>query len=334
MSLKLVKLSKEYQPQLTDMLTEWTEDQHINGGNRSPWAIFRLDFHDFDHYLAHLEIREETPDRVPDSTFFCLDTERDIFVGAVNIRHKLNEGLLLTGGHIGDGIRPSERGKGFGTAMVALALEECRKLGIDRVLMCCDKENPASAATITHNGGVLENEVPEDGGITQRYWIDLKRKTESGMEKRRVRTSAKALVIRDGRLLAVKIRDKDGDFYILPGGGQQAGELLPEAVAREIAEETGLSVRVCELTFVIEGAQGEKSHRVDLVFRVEILGESDAERIMDNDQTGVEWLEIEHLNLLPLYPSRLRRPIMNLFSGLPVPVYLGNENMGDPEITD
>ena len=47
------------------------------------------------------------------------------------------------------------------------------ELGIDRVLMCCDKENVASAKSILRNGGVLENEVPEDGGINQRYWIRL-----------------------------------------------------------------------------------------------------------------------------------------------------------------
>ena len=125
----------------------------------------------------------ENADKLPDiiavtitcirDTVICLDKDRNIFVGAVNIRHYLNEGLLQTGGHIGDGIRPSERRKGYGTAMVALALEECRKLGIDRVLMCCDKDNIGSAKTIIRNGGVLENEVIEDDHLEQRYWIQL-----------------------------------------------------------------------------------------------------------------------------------------------------------------
>ena len=56
--------------------------------------------------------------------------------------------------------------------MIALALEECRRLGIGRVLMTCDKRNIASARTIQKNGGVLENEVDNDGEIVQRYWID------------------------------------------------------------------------------------------------------------------------------------------------------------------
>lgn len=110
---------------------------------------------------------------VPDTTLFCLDKDRNIFVGAVNIRHYLNDELLKTGGHIGDGIRPSERRKGYATAMIALALKECKKLGIKRVLMTCDKNNIGSAKSIINNGGVLENEVEEDGHIELHYWIQL-----------------------------------------------------------------------------------------------------------------------------------------------------------------
>ena len=50
---------------------------------------------------------------VEDSTFFALDVERNKMVGAINVRHKLNDYLLNYGGHIGDGIRPSERKKGY-----------------------------------------------------------------------------------------------------------------------------------------------------------------------------------------------------------------------------
>lgn len=110
---------------------------------------------------------------VPDSTYFCLDEERNIFVGAVNIRHYLNESLLFDGGHIGDGVRPSERGKGIGTKMIALALEKCGEMGIDKVLMVCNKSNIASAKTIINNGGVLENEITVNSVIEQRYWIEL-----------------------------------------------------------------------------------------------------------------------------------------------------------------
>ena len=82
--------------------------------------------------------------------------------------------MLLNGGHIGDGVRPSERRKGYATEMIKLALEECKKLGLDKVLMVCDKDNIGSARSIKKNGGVLENEVLVDGVLEQRYWITIK----------------------------------------------------------------------------------------------------------------------------------------------------------------
>ena len=121
-----------------------------------------------------MEINEPKDGKVPDSVFFLLDVERDILLGAVNIRHYLNDYLLQFGGHIGDGIRPSERRKGYATEMIRLSLIECKKLGIDKVLMVCDKSNIGSAKSIIKNGGILENEfIDENGEINQRYWIDL-----------------------------------------------------------------------------------------------------------------------------------------------------------------
>ena len=170
MDIRLVKLSNEYKKQLFEMMDEWTALEQ----DFSPYVIRKNDYHDFDRYLAGLEIREPHDGLVPDSTFFCLDAGRNIFVGAVNIRHYLNEHLLFSGGHIGDGIRPSERRKGYATAMIGLALEECRKLGIKKVLMICDSDNIGSAKSIIRNGGILENEVINEYGIpVQRYWITL-----------------------------------------------------------------------------------------------------------------------------------------------------------------
>ena len=170
MNLTLVKLSPEYKTQLFDMMDEWTSS---DDDSQTPWAIFKHDYHDFDAYVEGLDVKAAGDGLVPDSTYFALDVDRNIFVGAINIRHWLNERLLLNGGHIGDGIRPSERGKGYATEMIRLGLEECRKLGIKKALMVCSKDNPASMRTIVKNGGVLENEIEVDGEIEQRFWIDL-----------------------------------------------------------------------------------------------------------------------------------------------------------------
>lgn len=169
MTLKLVKLNETYKAQLFDMLDEW----HSTGETIIPYAIRKTDYHNFEQYVTSLEVTDTSGGLVPDSTYFCLDTERNRFVGAVNIRHYLNEPLLLNGGHIGDGVRPSERRKGIATEMIALALKECRKLGIDRVLLVCNKDNIGSAKSIIRNGGVLENEINVNGKVQQRYWIHL-----------------------------------------------------------------------------------------------------------------------------------------------------------------
>lgn len=168
MKLSLVKLSEEYKRHLNEMMEEW----YATGENIIPYVIRKNDYKDFEYYMDNLEVKEGTENLVPDSTFFCLDEDRDIFVGAVNIRHYLNEALLRDGGHIGDGVRPSERRKGIATKMIGLALDECKKLGIDRVLMVCDKDNIGSAKSIINNGGVLENEIIDGEVIEQRYWIE------------------------------------------------------------------------------------------------------------------------------------------------------------------
>lgn len=169
MKLKLVKATSEYQSQIVEMLEEW----NATGEKIIPYAIRRIDYHEFEYYCENLEVKVTGSGLVPDSSFFCLDEERNMVVGAVNIRHYLNEALLINGGHIGDGVRPSERRKGVATQMIGLALQECKKLGIDKVLMVCDKENVGSAKSIMNNGGVLENEVVVDGVVEQRYWITL-----------------------------------------------------------------------------------------------------------------------------------------------------------------
>lgn len=169
MNLKLVKLEEKYKKQLNDMMDEWI----ASGEKIVPWAIIKTDYHNFEKYKQEIETINENEKYVPDSTFFCLDLDRNIFVGAVNIRHYLNDQLLLNGGHIGDGVRPSERRKGIATQMIGLALEECKKIGIDKVLMVCDKNNIASAKSIINNGGILENEIIIGDKLIQRYWIEI-----------------------------------------------------------------------------------------------------------------------------------------------------------------
>lgn len=170
MNLKLIQATPEYKQQITDYLDEYCG----TGEKVIPTTITKVDYHDFEAYCDHLNSRKypTTPDRVPATVYFTLDVDRNMVVGTVDIRHYFNDGLLLHGGHIGDGVRPSERRKGIATAQIGLALQKCKELGIDRVLMTCETWNIGSAKSIINNGGVLENEVEVDGKVFQRYWID------------------------------------------------------------------------------------------------------------------------------------------------------------------
>ena len=136
-------------------------------------------YDDFDAWLANVRAYsapETTPaGKVPATQYLALD-ENEHLVGMVNLRHCLNDYLLEFGGHIGYSVRPTDRKNGYAIQMLKLALDEAKALGLDRVRIACDRYNIASAKTIQANGGVLDGERydPQDGTLTQRYWIENK----------------------------------------------------------------------------------------------------------------------------------------------------------------
>lgn len=173
--MKLIKLTKEYREQLCGMIAEWREELDRTGAKPIPAPIFKNDPCDIERYTDQLEYKTATGDMVPDSVFFLFDEERDRLIGAVHIRHYLNEYLSKQSGHIGIGIRPSERRKGYATLMLGLALRECERLGIDKALITCDRENVGSAKAIIRNGGVLDEEfIGASGKVRQRYTVKIK----------------------------------------------------------------------------------------------------------------------------------------------------------------
>ena len=107
-------------------------------------------------------LRPPSKELVPATVYFGVYNNR--IVGMLQIRHELNERLLKTYGHIGYGVRPSERRKGYATQMLAAALVKCKAMGLDKVLISCDKHNIGSAKTIIKNGGVLSNEFKDIDG--------------------------------------------------------------------------------------------------------------------------------------------------------------------------
>lgn len=172
--LELILPDETYQQQYHAMLAAW----QAAAEEPAPWVL-QLNYADFGAMVRLLSGYAQgmgVPQGfVPSTTFWAYDAATDAIIGAVNIRHFLNDGLLRWHGHIGYGVRPDMRGKGHATRMLLLAKEECRRLGIKRALLCCYQDNFASARVIEKNGGVLENEVsfPENGRIIKRYWMEI-----------------------------------------------------------------------------------------------------------------------------------------------------------------
>ena len=132
---------------------------------------------DFATYLHMLRAESSglglRPGYVPMTTFWLVDESRRL-LGESRLRHFLTPALEDYGGHIGYVIRPSERCKGFGTAILAQTLIRARTLGLRRVRLTCDTTNIASARIIERNGGVLSGYgiSPVNGNRTSLYWIE------------------------------------------------------------------------------------------------------------------------------------------------------------------
>lgn len=111
---------------------------------------------------------------VPCTFMFAFDEENQI-IGRTSIRHQLTEFLMHEAGHIGYGVLPEFRRRGYATEILKQSIRYCKnELGINQILVTCDDDNIASWKTIEKNGGVLENKVirKADGKtICRRYWI-------------------------------------------------------------------------------------------------------------------------------------------------------------------
>lgn len=107
---------------------------------------------------------------VPSMLYFLVGDGHRI-LGAIHLRKCLNESLRLHGGHIGYGIRPTERGKGYASLMLGLLLDLIGASVSDEYLLTCDESNLASQRTIEGNGGILEESLEHEGVRTRKYRI-------------------------------------------------------------------------------------------------------------------------------------------------------------------
>ena len=113
--------------------------------------------------------------RVPGKTFLLIRKDDNKIVGTINIRWNLSEKMLKFCGHIGYGIRPTERRKGYNKIQLYLVLLEAQKLNLNKVMLDCSVDNLGSDKTIKALGGILERcELDEaDNTMTNVYWINV-----------------------------------------------------------------------------------------------------------------------------------------------------------------
>ena len=113
--------------------------------------------------------------RCQSRTFLLIRENDNKIVGTINVRWNLNEAMLRFGGHIGYGIRPTERRKGYNKINLYLGMLEAKKVGLEKVMLDCDVNNLGSDKTLKALGGKLERtEVdPSDGILTNVYWFNV-----------------------------------------------------------------------------------------------------------------------------------------------------------------
>lgn len=163
-----IKLESEY----LEMLDEWKQTKE----EMVPF-ILKEDPSDFKKFIGIVKGYSKgtgiPKSFVNHSTFWLIDGEKKI-LGVSNIRHKLNAHLMKEGGHIGYGIRPSERRKGFATLILKFSLLKVKKLGVEKALVTCNSNNAGSYRTIEKNNGKLWKEEVYNGRSTKYFWIDVK----------------------------------------------------------------------------------------------------------------------------------------------------------------
>lgn len=130
----------------------------------------------------------------------------------------------------------------------------------------------------------------------------------------RIRTAARAVIIKDEQLLVLRRAGVQGEFYVLPGGGQEHGESIHETLKREVLEEVSLKVEIEQLLFINEFIAKRDSsffelepdvHQIDFTFLCAITSDNEASvgETPDVHQIGITWIPLHEITDYSLHPD-------------------------------
>ena len=174
----LERPSIERKNEIIEYINEFVEyKSNINGTGALDKILEGYTFEQALDRCLNMEDREyaEKVGRCPGKTFLLIRVSDNKIVGTINIRWNLNDKMLRFGGHIGYGIRPTERRKGYNKINLYLGMIEAKKVGLEKVMLDCDVNNLGSDRTLKALGGKLERtEIdPSDGVLTNVYWFNV-----------------------------------------------------------------------------------------------------------------------------------------------------------------
>lgn len=150
-----------------DMMTEFEKSQSAHDGGF--WDVEDFSYEEWLEGNRNKEMGIWLPENRVPSIQLVLFGESGCALGFLNLRLRLNEGLLNYAGHIGYSIRPSERGKGYAKETLRQGLQVAKEKNIKKALVTCSVNNLASRAVILANGGIFED---ARNGV-ERYWIEV-----------------------------------------------------------------------------------------------------------------------------------------------------------------